>query len=383
MLRGWIWRVLRWATAVVMVLAVAAVGQDIVRSSNRLRDELLVPGRVELAYDLTVLATGPGTVTLPRTELTQTDGVWGLAWDGGYGQVQDLVSVGEDRVERRYTQLLGTPVAGQKVAFDEYAFPAEAGAARGTPLRAVFVDGPQGDYPAYLAAGDGDVWVIALHDRGQDGRRQVARILPTLVEDGFPVLVLNYRNDPGAPPDPDGHYHWGVEEWQEVEAAVGYAFSQGAKGVVLYGWGMGGSIAAGFVYESPLRARALGIILDSAVLDLGAYADAGERSRGLQRFLDDAAKALAAFRFDIKWSAVNQVKRADELTVPVLLMHGTADDRMPVSVADDLAAARPDLVTLERFEGAAHNQLWNADATRYERAVAGFLRSVVSADEGT
>jgi hypothetical protein len=42
-----------------------------------------------------------------------------------------------------------------------------------------------------------------------------------------------------------------------------------------------------------------------------------------------------------------------------------------------LAAVRPELVTLLRFPGADHVESWNADRSRYEQAVRGFLTVVV------
>jgi uncharacterized protein len=50
-----------------------------------------------------------------------------------------------------------------------------------------------------------------------------------------------------------------------------------------------------------------------------------------------------------------------------------------VAISEALAAARPDLVTLERFGGDGHVQSWNADPARYERAVRDFLGRVAPA----
>jgi uncharacterized protein len=50
-----------------------------------------------------------------------------------------------------------------------------------------------------------------------------------------------------------------------------------------------------------------------------------------------------------------------------------------VAVSEALAAARPDLVTLERFGGDGHVESWNVDRARYERAVRAFLERVAPA----
>ena len=51
----------------------------------------------------------------------------------------------------------------------------------------------------------------------------------------------------------------------------------------------------------------------------------------------------------------------------------------PGRTAAARTAARPDLVTLERFGGDGHVQSWNVDRPRYERAVRAFLERVAPA----
>ena len=53
------------------------------------------------------------------------------------------------------------------------------------------------------------------------------------------------------------------------------------------------------------------------------------------------------------------------LKVPTLVTHGTADERVPVTVARSLKAAAPDLVTLEEFPDAQHTEASNSDPDRW------------------
>jgi hypothetical protein len=50
------------------------------------------------------------------------------------------------------------------------------------------------DFPAWYVEGTKDTWMIFVHGHGTD-RSEGLRILPTIVEQGLPSLVMTYRND--------------------------------------------------------------------------------------------------------------------------------------------------------------------------------------------
>ena len=59
--------------------------------------------------------------------------------------------------------------------------------------------------------------------------------------------------------------------------------------------------------------------------------------------------------------------------MPILLMHSVDDGFVPIDGSRRLAAARPDLVQFEEFEGARHTKLWNHDTDRWTELVRGWL----------
>jgi fermentation-respiration switch protein FrsA (DUF1100 family) len=67
----------------------------------------------------------------------------------------------------------------------------------------------------------------------------------------------------------------------------------------------------------------------------------------------------------------------DAYEIPMLVTHGTADRTVPFDGSRPLAAARPDLVQIEVYEGAGHVREWNADPERFDRDLAAFLDSVL------
>ena len=72
---------------------------------------------------------------------------------------------------------------------------------------------------------------------------------------GLTVLLATYRNDAGAPASPDGYYHLGATEWEDVEAVVAHAVAEGAEDVVLVASSMGAVLACRFLLRSPLAGR--------------------------------------------------------------------------------------------------------------------------------
>jgi uncharacterized protein len=91
------------------------------------------------------------------------------------------------------------------------------------------------------------------------------------------------------------------------------------------------------------------------------------------------AKGIAGVRYGVDWGELDYVDRAGGLATPMLVLQQGGDPTVPATINEDLAAARPDLVTFERFAGDGHVQSWNVDRARYERAVRAFLERVAPA----
>ena len=54
-------------------------------------------------------------------------------------------------------------------------------------------------------------------------------------------------------------------------------------------------------------------------------------------------------------------------------MHSVDDGFVPIDGSRRFAAARPDLIEFEVFEGARHTKLWNHDPERWTGLVRGWL----------
>lgn len=74
---------------------------------------------------------------------------------------------------------------------------------------------------------------------------------------------------------------------------------------------------------------------------------------------------------------MDYLKDSDRLDVPILLIHGDDDARVPIETSDELAQLRPDLVTYSVYADTTHVDGWNTDAERYERELREFLSRVL------
>jgi hypothetical protein len=380
-------RLARTAAAVLLVVLVLFAAAGWFYSGEIRKGALDAVPPTDPEYRIGVLAVGDHTVTLARDAGSPRDlsagGTWGIQWRRGYGQVGAIHRLEPDRVVRAFTQLSGASLqVGDLVGLDGFAFPSDPRAAFGVHCDEVTYASDLGPTPAWFVKGTRPTWVLFVHGYNAP-RREALRLLAPAVAQGFPALVIAYRNDPGAPRSADGLRRWGQAEWRDVEGATAYALAHGANEVVLVGYSMGGGVVTSFLYESKLAGRVRGVILDAPGLDLDAAIDHGARSRTLPLLgtpvpaaLTTVAEGIAGIRYHLDWDRLDYVDRADRLSVPVLLFHGTADPRVPITTSQALAAARPDLVRFVPVAGAGHVKSWNVDRARYEREARAFLDRV-------
>jgi pimeloyl-ACP methyl ester carboxylesterase len=337
-------------------------------------------------YPERIRAADARTVTLTSTRLTAQPGTWGLRWAVPGTGTEALAVIGPVVAERRrevVRPLLAGPVpeAGTAAVLDTGPYDPDPGA-RNLPFDDVDVPGPLGPFPAWFvpaADGAGETWAIMVHGRG-GSRREALRMLPALHRRGFPQLVVTYRNDIGAPASPDGLYHLGDTEWEDVAAAVRYATDRGARRVVLFGWSMGGAITGAFLDRAPEAASVAAVVWDAPLVDWRATLRQQARNRRLPPGLSPLAGAVTSRRIGIDFDRFDLRRRPPATRPPTLVIHSSADTAVPVAASRALAAAAPELGWPMRYlevPDVEHTASWNADPAAYERAVAAFLADVV------
>ena len=171
----------------------------------------------------------------------------------------------------------------------------------------------------------------------------------------------------------------------DIEAALGFALDRGAREVVLMGWSMGGATVLQVVTRSSLASMVRGIVLESPVVDWVTALDFQARLAHLPKSIGTAAQAvigrpwgrrLTGQRESIDFDRLDLVGHADRLNVPILLLHSDDDGFVPSTASHALAAARPDIVTMETFTVARHTKLWNYEPVRWNAAIANWLAAL-------
>ncbi len=246
-------------------------------------------------------------------------------------------------------------------------------------LEEVTYDTPLGAMDAWYLPAESELWVIHVH--GLNATPAEMEVLFSAIQDaGYPQLALTYRNDEGQPPDPSGYFQYGATEWEDVAGAVDYAKANGAHEVVIAGYSTGASHALSYVFRNNLDEIA-GVVTDSANIDMGATIDYRASLEDLPLLplpvpptLSWVAKFFTSLRISINWGSLDYIEKAQRsLRVPVLAIHGTDDESIPIQQSIDLAETQPELVELFAVEGAGHVESFDVDYDGYVSRLLEFL----------
>ncbi|MFJ2980777.1 MULTISPECIES: alpha/beta fold hydrolase [unclassified Curtobacterium] len=331
------------------------------------------------------------TVTLERTADTELQGRYSLWFGGGTGhmRVGEVLGTTDTTVTRRIIAIdAGDPTAARRGRWGGwfYLTPGELD----VPVEDIDVPTPNGPAPAWVVrADDPDApWAVLVHGRGVT-RAETIRAVPVFRAAGYSVVLASWRNDGVAPRSVDGRYGLGSTEWEDIDAVLRWLAGQGASSVVLMGWSMGGAVVLQTLLRSAFADLVDGVVLESPVVDWHAVLKSQSQLLRLPRPVRKVAQRLlrtpvlhrlTGLRQPVDLRQLDMVARADELHVPILLMHSDDDGFVPSSASHALAEARPDIVRLEVQTTARHTKLWNHDADWFDARILAWLTEVVQRD---
>ena len=371
------------ATAITLGAAAFAGVAALATLSVYVARKVIIPSKTR-REDLRILGSTSNTVLLSKTLDTLLPGQYGLWFSEGAGhaKVGAVLEIGPNWVNRELLGVdhgsLATATKGS-IAGWFYLDPEQAHATH----QDVVIETPVGPAPAWLipAAESTGRWLIGVHGRGVR-RQECLRAVDVAHRCGYTSLLVSYRNDGDAPQSADGRYGLGDTEWPDVDAALQYAIAHGATEVVLMGWSMGGAVSLQVATRSAHAGVLRGIILESPVVDWARTINYQTDAQHAPRVVSAAARYLISSSWARKLTGQDEsidlhrldfVARADELTLPILLMHSADDGYVPPYASRALARARPDIVTYDEFTIARHAKLWNYDADRFNDDIGGWL----------
>ena len=235
-----------------------------------------------------------------------------------------------------------------------------------------------GDLGAWVISGEGETWMVCVHGH-RSNRRESLRFSPLFESMGLNQMLIKYRNDVDSPVDRGGYHMFGLTEWRDLEAAVAYVINQGAKNIFILGHSMGGSIALQFILKSNLRSHINGIVLESPALDLNGIITAKAKALPFPiTTLLPPIKKMVSKLVNLNWSELDYISKASEIETPILLIHSTKDQTVPVAQSDQFANIIPHLYEYLRLEGAPHAASWNFAQHKVESLMKTFISDIVS-----
>jgi len=230
----------------------------------------------------------------------------------------------------------------------EHEAPAEAGL---SGVREVVLETPDGArlIAWYAAAAPGKPTFLYFHGNGGGLGDRVER-LKRFAGAGYGVFMPAYRGysgSTGSPSEPVLH--------ADAKLAYDYLRKLGVaeRAIVLYGESLGSGVAVQLASARPVGA----VILDAPYTSLP---DVGKLMYPIM-----PVRTLMVDRFDSK-------AHIAAVRAPILIMHGTADAVVPISLGQALFEVAPEPKEMAVFKGAGHSDIYSFGALARVEA---FLRA--------
>ena len=208
----------------------------------------------------------------------------------------------------------------------------------------------------FLPAKDARVTILLAHGNAGNLSHRLDRTIFLQAHLGASVLLFDYRGygrSEGAP-DEEGTYR---------DARAAYRWLTEVRGIspdrlVLFGESLGSAVALDLAVGHPCRA----LVLESPFTSVPDMA---------QVVLPFLPRAFVRTQYD-------NIGKIARLRVPLLVLHGDADEVVPFTQGRRLFEAAPEPKRFYAIRGASHNDTYIVGGDAYWRAVADFLDSALA-----
>ncbi len=181
-----------------------------------------------------------------------------------------------------------------------------------------------------------------------------------LHELGYHVLLFDYRGFGSSygttQPSEDKVYEDAEAAWQYLIDEKGF----NPQEIFIYGHSLGGAIAIELATRMPDAAGLITECTFTSVLDMS-----GEKYNGWLRCLP--LEWLVSHRFE-------SIEKVGELEMPVLFIHGMADEKIPYAMSEQLHAAASEPKGLLLIPGGGHANSGSRGWIDYKKAVTEFVK---------
>ena len=172
---------------------------------------------------------------------------------------------------------------------------------------------------------------------------------------GYSILAIDYRGFGRS----DGGFPYESQVYEDAQAAWTYLKTREPDACrrFIYGHSLGGAVAIDLAVKSP---DAAGLIVESSFTSMR---DMGRRINWLRHLPLDW---IVTQRFD-------SLAKIGKLRMPVLFIHGTADDVVPAEMSQRLYEAAPQPKQLALIPNAGHSSIAVVGLAQYRWAVQEFV----------
>ncbi|MCI5774382.1 MAG: alpha/beta hydrolase [Erysipelotrichaceae bacterium] len=230
-------------------------------------------------------------------------------------------------------------------------------------------------YAESLKVQDSHNYLLAVHGYTVD-HRDIAPYTVPFFEKGYNVITIDQR----ARENSEGnHVTMGYKESFDVLSWINYIISIDEKAqIVLYGESMGAAtVMLAASKDVPKNVKA--VIEDCGYTSAKAmYKDQLKERFNLPDFpLLNLASIISRIRYQFDFDEANVLKHINDIKVPVLFIHGSADDYVPTYMVKELYDAYKNEKELLIIDGAGHGASADIDPNLYYETIFLFLEGII------
>jgi pimeloyl-ACP methyl ester carboxylesterase len=211
-------------------------------------------------------------------------------------------------------------------------------------------------------------------EEGHTGVGHFPEFAAALQKAGFSVLMIDLRGHGESGPS---QYTFGILERGDIQAAVDWLAEKGYQPgkIAIFGLSLGSASSVGAAHDDP---RVGALVLDSLFADLNPIIEAQfVNESGLPKLFVVSTLMMAQLRYGVNLRTARPIDEIVQFAPrPILLIHCTDDELIPISHMEQLKTAVPGAQTYVE-KGCIHPNAYITNPAAYTEKVIGFLTEAI------